>query len=63
MSQRPTSPSTAELYERHVIPTYARFPLALVRGKGARVWDESGRSYLDFTSGIAVNALRHAHPA
>jgi len=63
MSQRPPSPSTAELYERHVIPTYARFPLALVRGKGARVWDEIGRSYLDFTSGIAVNALGHAHPA
>ena len=63
MSQRPTSPSTAELYERHVMPTYARFPLALVRGKGPRVWDENGRSYLDFTSGIAVNALGHAHPA
>ena len=56
-------PSTAELYARHVVPTYGRFPLCLARGKGARVWDEDGREYLDFTSGIAVNALGHAHPA
>jgi acetylornithine aminotransferase/acetylornithine/N-succinyldiaminopimelate aminotransferase len=35
----------------------------LARGKGVRVWDEDGRAYLDFTSGIAVNALGHAHPA
>jgi acetylornithine aminotransferase/acetylornithine/N-succinyldiaminopimelate aminotransferase len=57
------SPTTAELYARHVIPTYARFPLTLARGSGTRVWDEEGREYLDFTSGIAVNALGHAHPA
>ena len=56
-------PSTAELYARHVVPTYGRFPLCLALGKGARVWDEEGREYLDFTSGIAVNALGHAHPA
>jgi len=56
-------PTTAELYARHVIATYARFPLALVRGEGARVWDEEGRAYLDFTSGIAVNTLGHSHPA
>jgi len=63
VSTHPPSPATAELYERHVVPTYARFPLALARGEGTRVWDEDGRSYLDFTSGIAVNALGHAHPA
>ena len=56
-------PTTAELYARHVIATYARFPLALVRGEGARVWDEEDRAYLDFTSGIAVNTLGHSHPA
>lgn len=39
-------------------------PLAkLERGEGARVWDDSGKVYLDFLSGIAVNALGHAHPA
>jgi len=42
--------------------TYARFPLTLVRGKGARVWDDQGQAYLDFISGIAVNTLGHAHP-
>ncbi len=62
MSSRP-QPTTAELYAQFVIPTYARFPLALVRGEGVRVWDEEGRAYLDFTSGIAVNSLGHAHPA
>jgi acetylornithine aminotransferase/acetylornithine/N-succinyldiaminopimelate aminotransferase len=55
--------TTAELYQRHVIPTYGRFPLALARGAGTRVWDEDGREYLDFTSGIAVSALGHSHPA
>ena len=63
MSSPPPTPTTAELYQRHVVPTYARFPLALVRGAGVRVWDEEDHSYLDFTSGIAVNALGHAHPA
>lgn len=43
--------------------TYARFPLTLVRGKGARVWDDQEREYLDFIAGIAVTALGHAHPA
>jgi predicted acetylornithine/succinylornithine family transaminase len=38
-------------------------PLTLVRGEGTRVWDESGKEYLDFTSGWAVNALGHCHPA
>ncbi|MEX1045016.1 MAG: aspartate aminotransferase family protein [Chthoniobacterales bacterium] len=62
MSSLPAS-TTADLYAQFVMPTYARFPLALVRGEGPRVWDEEGRAYLDFTSGIAVNALGHAHPA
>ncbi len=56
-------PSTADLHAAHVVPTYGRFPLALARGRGVRVWDEDGRAYLDFTSGIAVNSLGHAHPA
>ncbi|WP_247196990.1 acetylornithine transaminase [Streptomyces sp. GESEQ-35] len=37
--------------------------LPLVKGQGARVWDAEGNEYLDFTGGIAVNALGHAHPA
>ena len=63
MSSRKETPTTIDLYARYVIPTYARFPLALARGQGVRVWDEDDRVYLDFTSGIAVNALGHAHPA
>ncbi len=51
-----------ELSERYLIPTYARFPLALVRGQGMRVWDADGRQYLDFLAGIAVCNLGHCHP-
>ncbi|MBL9212254.1 MAG: aspartate aminotransferase family protein [Opitutaceae bacterium] len=54
--------STAELYDAHVLKNYARAPLTLVRGRGARVWDDAGNAYLDFTSGIAVSALGHCHP-
>lgn len=43
--------------------TYARFPITLTKGQGAIVWDDAGKSYLDFISGIAVNTLGHAHPA
>jgi acetylornithine/N-succinyldiaminopimelate aminotransferase len=55
-------PTTRELYERYVIPTYARFDLRLARGKGTYVWDEDGKRYLDFGAGIAVTSVGHAHP-
>jgi len=42
--------------------TYRRFPIAMVRGKGAWVWDANGKKYLDFLAGVAVNCLGHAHP-
>jgi acetylornithine and succinylornithine aminotransferases len=42
--------------------TYARYPLALDRGKGCRVWDYDGKEYLDLLAGIAVNGLGHSHP-
>ena len=54
--------STADLYEAHVLKNYAPAPLTLVRGRGALVWDDQGRQFLDFTSGIAVSALGHCHP-
>jgi acetylornithine/N-succinyldiaminopimelate aminotransferase len=53
----------AKLTENYVAQTYARYPIALVRGKGARVWDADGKEYLDFLAGIAVNSLGHCHPA
>ena len=42
---------------------YATPPLLIVRGEGARVWDDAGRDYIDGIGGIAVNALGHGHPA
>jgi acetylornithine/N-succinyldiaminopimelate aminotransferase len=54
--------STRELYERYVIPTYARFDLRFVRGAGSEVWDENGKRYLDFGAGIAVTSIGHCHP-
>jgi predicted acetylornithine/succinylornithine family transaminase len=42
--------------------TYKRFPIVLVRGSGARVWDNNGKEYLDFVAGIAVCSLGHSHP-
>ncbi len=53
---------TEGLFRDYVLPTYARFPLNLARGRGSRVWDEAGREYLDFGAGIAVSSLGHAHP-
>jgi len=41
---------------------YRRLPVTLVRGRGTRVWDSTGREYIDFLSGIAVNILGHQHP-
>jgi acetylornithine aminotransferase/acetylornithine/N-succinyldiaminopimelate aminotransferase len=56
------SPSTADLYDAHVMKNYGLPPLTLVRGSGSYVWDDQGRKFLDFTSGIAVCALGHCHP-
>jgi acetylornithine/N-succinyldiaminopimelate aminotransferase len=42
--------------------TYARYPLVLVRGKGATVWDNTGKEYLDCVAGLAVCNLGHCHP-
>ena len=57
-----SSPTTRELYDRYVIPTYGRFDLRLARGQGTQVWDEDGKRYLDFGAGIAVTSIGHAHP-
>jgi len=46
-----------------VLPTYARADITLVRGEGCRVWDDTGRQYLDFVAGIAVVGLGHCAPA
>ena len=46
-----------------VLPTYARADVTIVRGDGCRVWDDTGREYLDFVAGIAVVGLGHCAPA
>ena len=51
------------LFQRNVIPSYARFDIVLSYGRGSLVWDAAGKRYVDFGGGIAVSALGHAHPA
>jgi len=52
-----------ELERKYFMYTVDRVPLTLVKGQGARVWDENGGEYLDFVAGWAVNSLGHCHPA
>ena len=47
----------------HVLPTYANFPITIVRGEGTWLWDNDGVRYLDFCSGIATCSIGHCHPA
>lgn len=50
-------------YDHYIVPVYAPANFIPVRGQGSKVWDQEGREYIDFTGGIAVNVLGHAHPA
>lgn len=56
-------PVTRESFDEWIVPTYAPADFIVVRGEGAMLWDQQGKSYLDFAGGIAVNALGHGHPA
>ncbi len=60
-TQMSTYDQIVEREQRYVLPTYGRYPLAIAKGKGVYVEDYSGRKYLDFLSGLGVNALGHAH--
>ena len=51
-----------QLESDHILQTYARFPVLMVRGNGNTLYDETGKAYLDFISGIGVNVLGHNHP-
>lgn len=57
-----TAEELMALSEKHIMGTYRRFPIVLTKGAGARVWDSSGKEYLDFVAGIAVCSLGHSHP-
>jgi predicted acetylornithine/succinylornithine family transaminase len=52
----------ADLEKRYLLGTYSRYPVVLTRGKGVFLYDIDDRRYLDFVSGLGVNALGHAHP-
>ncbi|MFY9910520.1 MAG: aspartate aminotransferase family protein [Candidatus Sulfotelmatobacter sp.] len=52
----------ADLECRYLLGTYNRYPVAFTRGKGVFLYDLDDRRYLDFVSGLGVNALGHAHP-
>jgi acetylornithine aminotransferase len=58
-----TNDQFRERWRHALMDNYGTPALALVRGSGAEVWDADGRRYLDLVSGVAVNALGHAHPA
>jgi acetylornithine/N-succinyldiaminopimelate aminotransferase len=51
-----------QIGQTYLYPNYRQPPLVLVRGEGRRVWDATGKSYLDLYAGIAVTALGHSHP-
>jgi acetylornithine/N-succinyldiaminopimelate aminotransferase len=52
-----------ELEKKIFLQTIKRVPVTLLRGEGAKAWDDRGREYLDFVSGWAANSLGHCHPA
>ena len=49
--------------QKLLLPTYDRQKVLFTRGRGVYLWDSKGKRYLDFLSGIGVNALGHGHPA
>ena len=57
-----TTQEIINLTGKYIANTYNRFPIALVKGKGCRVWDADGKEYLDFVAGLAVCNLGHCHP-
>ncbi len=54
--------NSIQLWEKNLLGTYGVPPIVFSRGKGSRAWDDAGKEYLDFASGIAVLSLGHAHP-
>jgi len=59
----PSPPVTRAMFDQLMVPCYAPAQFIPVRGAGSRVWDQQGRMYIDFASGVAVTSLGHCHPA
>jgi len=51
-----------QAYQDYIMPTYNKVPLIFVKGKGSRLWDLQGKTYLDFFPGWGVGNLGHCHP-
>ncbi|HUZ04655.1 MAG TPA: aminotransferase class III-fold pyridoxal phosphate-dependent enzyme, partial [Acidobacteriaceae bacterium] len=60
--QKISADPTSERNGQHILPIYSRYPVTFERGNGVFLYDDGGRAYLDFASGLGVNALGHAHP-
>jgi acetylornithine/N-succinyldiaminopimelate aminotransferase len=54
---------TRDLFNDVMVPNYNPSAVIPVRGEGSRVWDQTGKEFIDFAGGIAVNCLGHCHPA
>jgi succinylornithine transaminase family protein len=57
-----TQPVTRQTYDEVLVPTYAPSSMVPVRASGLDLWDQEGKHYLDFTSGIATTSLGHCNP-
>ena len=51
------------MLENCIMKTYGRYDVTFEKGLGCKIYDEAGREYIDFVSGVAVNCLGHSHPA
>ena len=58
-----TLPVTRAMFDELMVPCFAPAEFIPVRGEGSRIWDQQGRMYIDFASGVAVSSLGHCHPA
>jgi len=59
----PAEPVSRQTFDEVIVPTYAPSQMVPVRACGLDLWDQDGKQYLDFTAGIGVTSLGHAHPA
>ncbi len=63
LTESPAKSFDPQHFDTYVMHTYGRFPIAIDRGEGCRLWDTNGKEYLDFVAGIATCTLGHGHPA
>ncbi|MDJ0600292.1 MAG: aspartate aminotransferase family protein [Crocosphaera sp.] len=63
LTANPAKSFDPQHFDNYVMHTYGRFPIAIERGEGCRLWDTNGKEYLDFVAGIATCTLGHGHPA